>query len=104
MCAKVDLADVVVAQHGRVSGVGGVVGSAVVDGAAGRKSQAGTQPVLLDEPPGAILQLLAATNRKQQRRAVKDGEHEVGESFDESSAGSFLTRCRSWSSPVLSSS
>lgn len=76
VCTKVDLADVVVAQHGRVSGVGGVVGSAVVDGAARWKRQAGSQPVLLDEPPGAILQLLAATNRKQQRRVVKDEEHE----------------------------
>ena len=58
--AEVDLADVVVAQHGGVPGVGGVVGGAVVDGAAGGEGQAGLQPVLLDQPAGAVLQTLAA--------------------------------------------
>lgn len=66
MSSKVNLADVIVAQHGGVSGIGGVVGRAVVDGAAGGKGQAGLQPVLLDEPPGAVLQLLTAGGRQQQ--------------------------------------
>lgn len=40
MRSKVNFADVVVAQHSRVSGVWGVVGCAVVDGAACGESQA----------------------------------------------------------------
>lgn len=39
MRPKVDFADVVVAQHRGVSCVGGVVGSTVVDGAAGGEGQ-----------------------------------------------------------------
>lgn len=46
--SKVNLADVVVAQHSGVSRVGGVVSSTVVDGAAGGKGQAGLEPVLFD--------------------------------------------------------
>lgn len=64
MRPKVDLADVVVAQHRGVSGVGGVVSSTVVDGAAGGEGQARLQPVLLDEPPGAVLQPLAGSQRQ----------------------------------------
>lgn len=63
--SKVNLADVVVAQHRGVSCVWRVVGSTVVDGAAGGKGQAGLEPVLLDEPPGAVLQLLTAEKRQE---------------------------------------
>lgn len=62
---KVNLADVVVAQHSGVSCIGGVVSSTVVDGAAGGESQACLQPVFFDEPPGAVLQPLTAGSRKQ---------------------------------------
>lgn len=58
--SEVNLADVVIAQHSGVSGVWRVVGSTVVDGAASGKGQAGLEPVLFDEPPGAVLQLLTA--------------------------------------------
>lgn len=58
MRSKVNLADVVVAQYGRVSSVGGIVSGAVVDGAAGGEGQTCLQPVFFDEPPGAVLQLL----------------------------------------------
>ena len=37
VCAKVDLANVVIAQYGRIAGIGGVVGGTVVDGTAGRE-------------------------------------------------------------------
>lgn len=60
--SEVDLADVVVAQHSGVSCVWRVVGSTVVDGAASGKGQAGLEPILFDEPPGAVLQLLTAEN------------------------------------------
>ena len=63
MRSKVNFADVVVAQHGGVSRVGGVVGSAVVDGAAGGEGQACLQPVLSDELPGAVLEPLAARDK-----------------------------------------
>lgn len=59
VCAEVDLADVVVLQDGGVPGVGSVVGSTMVEGAAGGEGQAGVQPVLLYQLPGAILQTLA---------------------------------------------
>lgn len=65
MRPEIDFADVVVAQHGGVSGVGGVVSGAVVDGAAGGEGQAGPQPVLLDEPAGAVLQPLAVRSREE---------------------------------------
>lgn len=55
MCAEVDLADVVVLQHGGVSGVGSVVGSAVIQRAAGGEGQAGVQPVLLYQLPRTVL-------------------------------------------------
>lgn len=67
---KVDLADVVVAQHRGVSGVGGVVSSTVVDGAAGGEGQARLQPVLLDEPPGAVLQPLAGSHRQRTKTLI----------------------------------
>lgn len=65
MRSKVNFADVVVAQHGGVSCVWGVVGSTVVDGAAGRKGQTCQKPVFFDEPPGTVLQLLTARDREQ---------------------------------------
>lgn len=55
MRAEVDLADVIVLQHGGVSSVGSVVGSAVIQRAAGGESQAGIQPVLLYQLPGTVL-------------------------------------------------
>lgn len=60
MRAEVDLADVVVLQHGGVPGVGGVVGGAVVERAAGGEGQAGVQAVLLYQLARAVLQSLAA--------------------------------------------
>ena len=68
MRAEVDLAHVVVLQHGGVSGVGRVVGGAVVQGAAGGEGQAGVQAALVDQLPGAVLQALAggATGRLAQ--------------------------------------
>lgn len=72
MSSKVNLADVVVAQHRGVSRVGGVVGSAVVDGAAGGKGQAGLEPVLFDEPPGAVLQLLTAESTTENWQEERD--------------------------------
>lgn len=75
MRSKVNFADVVVAQHRGVSRVGGVVGSAVVDGAASGEGQAGLQPVFFDEPPGAVLQLLTATNRQ----SSTEGQWRAGE-------------------------
>lgn len=110
---KVNLADVVVAQHSGVSCVGGVVSSTVVDGAAGGESQACLQPVFFDEPPGAVLQPLTAGSRKQQRdycqgrQCVRESCSYVCVSVETTScsqmrqyAGARLTRCRSWSSPV----
>lgn len=64
--SEVNLADVVVAQHSGVSCVWRVVGSTVVDGAAGGEGQAGLEPVLVDEPPGAVLQLLTAEVRNNE--------------------------------------
>lgn len=58
--SKINLADVIVVQHSGVSCVWRVVGSTVVDGAASGEGQAGLEPILFDEPPGAVLQLLAA--------------------------------------------
>ena len=40
VCAKVDLADIIVLEDGVVTGVGGVVSSTVVNGTAGRKRKA----------------------------------------------------------------
>lgn len=59
MSAEVNLADVVILQDGGVPGVGSVVGSTVVEGAAGGEGQAGVQPVLLYQLSGTILQTLA---------------------------------------------
>ncbi len=56
--AEVDLADVVVLQDGGVSGVGSVVGSTMVQGAAGGEGQAGVQPVLLYQLTRTVLQSL----------------------------------------------
>lgn len=61
---KVDLADVVVAQHRGISCVGGVVSSTVVDGTACGEGQSRPQAVLLDEPPGTVLQPLAGSHKE----------------------------------------
>lgn len=71
MRAEVNLADVVVLQDSGVSGVGSVVGSTVVQGAAGGEGQAGVQPVLLYQLTRAVLQPLA-----DERRGMGDGEYE----------------------------
>lgn len=68
MRAEVDLADVVVLQDGGVSGVGSVVGSTMVQGAAGGESQAGVQLVLLYQLARTVLQSLAGG-----RRGGRDG-------------------------------
>lgn len=77
MCSKVNFADIVVAQHRGVSCVWGVVGSTVVDGAAGGEGQACLQPVFFDEPPGAVLQLLTARNRKQHKGTMDNRNNET---------------------------
>ena len=59
MSAKVNLADVVVLQHGGVSGVGGVVGRTVVEGAACGEGKTCIQPILLNELPRTAFQPLA---------------------------------------------
>lgn len=56
--AEVNLADVVVLQHGGVSGVGSVVSGAVIEGAASGEGQAGVESVFLDQLTRAILQPL----------------------------------------------
>ena len=63
MCAEVDLADVVVLQDSGVSGVGSVVGSTMVQGAAGGEGQAGIQSVLLDQLTRTVLQPFAGGRR-----------------------------------------
>jgi len=66
--AEVDLADVIVLQDGGVSGVGGVVGCTMVQGAAGGEGQAGVQPVLLYQLTGTILQTLAGGAEEQNEK------------------------------------
>lgn len=77
MRPKVNFADVVVAQHSGVSGVGGVVGSTVVDGAAGWEGQAGFQSVFFDELPGAVLQPLTGRSRKQHKGTMDGSNNEL---------------------------
>lgn len=62
VCSEVDLADVVVLQHGGVSGVRGVVSRTVVQRAAGGEGQACIQTILLDQLPGTVLQPLTETH------------------------------------------
>lgn len=64
MRAEIDLADVVVLQDGGVSGVGSVVGSTMVQGAAGGEGQAGVQLVLLYRFTRTVLQPLAVGRDK----------------------------------------
>ena len=116
MRAEVDLADVVVLQDGGVSGVGSVVGSTMVQGAAGGESQAGVQPVLLDQLTRTVLQPLAGeikwedlktANRGNKPRVQCSGilfilaqSHiRVDNNSDEMdrSDGGRLTRFQSWS-------
>lgn len=60
VCSKVNFADIIVAQYGGVSCVWGVVGSTVVNWAAGGEGQTSLQPIFFDELPGAVFQLLTA--------------------------------------------
>ena len=53
------------------------MGGAVVDGAAGGEGQARVQPVLLDQPAGAVLEALAARAREP-RRGVGGTRRGVG--------------------------
>lgn len=69
--AEVNLADVVVLQDGGVSGVGSVVGSTMVQGAASGEGQAGAQPILLYQLARAVLQPLAG-----QRKVMRDEQNE----------------------------
>lgn len=66
VCAKVDLAHVVILQHGGVSSVGCVMSSAVIERAAGGKSQTCFQSILLNQPPAALLQLLTESERQRE--------------------------------------
>lgn len=63
MCAKINLADVVVLQDGGVSGVGSVMGSTMVQGTAGREGEPSVEPVFLNQLPGTIFQTLAGQRR-----------------------------------------
>lgn len=72
--AEVNLADVVVLQDSGVSGVGSVVGSTMVQGAAGGEGQAGIQPVLLYQLTRTVLQPL--TRGEKDGRLMGDGEYE----------------------------
>lgn len=63
MCAKVDLADIIVLQDSSVSGIGSVVGSTMVQGAASREGQAGVQPILLYQLTRTVLQPLTGGER-----------------------------------------
>lgn len=58
VCAEVDLADIIVLQDSGISGIGSVVGSTMVQGAASREGQAGVQPVLLYQLTRTVLQSL----------------------------------------------
>ena len=51
VCAKVYFADIIIAEHCRVTSVGCVVGSTVVEGTASRKCQASIQAILIDHLP-----------------------------------------------------
>lgn len=77
MRAEVDLADVIVLQDGGVSGIGSVVGGAVVEGAAGGEGQAGIQSVLLYQLPGTVLQPLTGGEKRKQHILIqrKTEEH-----------------------------
>lgn len=109
--SKVDFADIIIAQHGGVSCIRGVVGSTVVDGAACGEGQAGPQSIFIDEFPGAVLQLLTAKaiesgNRgtitdKNNKTAVRtDGAPGNSSQSFQHQSSKRLTRCQSWSSPV----
>lgn len=65
MRAEVDLADVVVLEDGGVSCVGSVVSGAVVQRAAGGKSQTSVQTVFLDQLSGTVLQLLTVKDKNK---------------------------------------
>lgn len=66
VCAKVDLAHVVILQHGGVSSVGCVMSSAVIERAASGKSQTCFQSILLNQPPAALLQPLTESERQRE--------------------------------------
>lgn len=48
MCAKINLADVIILQHCRIACIRCVVGGAVIDGTASGESQTGLQTILVD--------------------------------------------------------
>lgn len=64
MRAEVDLADVVVLENGGVSRVRSVVSRAVVQRAAGRKSQTSIQTIFLNQLPRTILQFLTVREKQ----------------------------------------
>lgn len=67
MRAEVNLADVVILQHGGISSVGSVVSGAVVEGAAGGEGQASVESVLLDQLTGAFFQPLTGQEGERER-------------------------------------
>ncbi len=69
--AKVNLADIVVLQDSGVSGVGSVVGSTMVQGAAGGEGQACVQLVLLYQLTRTVLQPLTAGAMRDEMRRMK---------------------------------
>lgn len=71
VCPEVDLADVIILQDGGVSGVGSVVGGAVVEGAAGGEGQASIQTVLLYQLTGAVLQPLTEGKKRKQHILIQ---------------------------------
>lgn len=105
MRPKVNLADVVVAQHRGISGVGGIVSSTVVDGAASGEGQSRLQPVLLDESPGAVLQPLAASHKENISYFLPEGIAKAIPQWRRMKplppiSQLHLTRCQSWSCQV----
>lgn len=69
--AEVDLADVIILQHSGVSGIGSVVGGAVVEGTAGGEGQAGIQSILLYQLTGAVLQPLTGGEKRKQHILIQ---------------------------------
>lgn len=64
MRAEVDLADVVVLENSGVSRIRSVVSRAMVQRAAGRKSQTSIQTIFLDQLPRTILQFLTVREKQ----------------------------------------
>lgn len=70
VCAKVDLAHVIILQYGGVSSVGCVMSSTVIERAAGGKSQTCFQSILLNQPPTALLQPLTESKRQRENKRL----------------------------------